>query len=117
MKNSFWIAAVCLFALVSGCATNSTSSHHHAGKVTKPTIVDAACGQCLLGLKGEKKGCDLAVRLDGHSYFVDGFTMKQLGNAHADDGMCNAVRKAKVTGHVENGRFAASTFELLPVQK
>ena len=114
MKNSPLIVFVCLFALVPGCATKTTSGHH-AGKVTKPTVVDAACGQCLLGLKGEKKGCDLAVRHDGQSYFVDGFTMKQLGDAHANDGMCNAIRKAKVTGHVENGRFAASTFELLPI--
>lgn len=57
------------------------------------------------------------MRLDGKSYFVDGYTMKQFGNAHAADGMCKNVRKAKVTGHVENGRFAASSFELLPLEK
>ena len=114
MKNSLSFVVVCLLVLVPGCATKTTSSHH-AGKINKPTVVDAACGQCLLGLKGEKKGCDLAVRLDGQSYFVDGFTMKQLGDAHANDGMCNAIRKAKVTGRVENGRFAASTFDLLPI--
>jgi hypothetical protein len=64
-------------------------------------------------LKG-KKGCDLAVRLEGKSYFVDGFTMKQLGDAHANDGMCEVVRKARITGELRDGRFTATSFELLP---
>lgn len=86
-------------------------------KVEKPTVVEAGCGQCLLGLKGEKKGCDLAVRIDGKSYFVDGFKMDDLGDAHANDGMCKTVRQAEVTGEIMNGRFIASSFKLLPVEK
>ncbi len=103
-----WISIVGLL-VVSGCASAPAT-----GKIEKPTVVTAGCGQCLLGLKGEKKGCDLAVQIDGKSYFVDGFKMADFGDAHADDGMCNAVRQAKITGEIANGRFAASSFELLP---
>ena len=116
VKHPVWFAAVCSLAIIVGCATNPTPTSQTRA-ITQPTVVDAACGQCLLDLKAEKRGCDLAVRFDGQSFFVDGFTMKQLGDAHADDGMCNTVRKAKVTGRVANGRFAAVTFEILPVEK
>jgi hypothetical protein len=35
----------------------------------KPQIVEASCGQCQFGMEGH--GCELAVRIDGKSYFVD----------------------------------------------
>lgn len=110
-----WLGIIGLL-ITSGCA----SGPHSAGvteKVAKPILVDAGCGQCLLGLKGEKKGCDLAVRIDGKSYFVDGFKMDDFGDAHANDGMCNALHQATVTGEIANCRFVASSFKLLPVEK
>ncbi|MBA4150868.1 MAG: hypothetical protein H0X66_22380 [Verrucomicrobia bacterium] len=79
-------------------------------------MVDAGCGQCLLGLK-EKKGCDLAVRMKGQSYFVDGFKMRQFGDPDEDGGMCNVLRKTKVTGEIVNNRFQATTFDLVPLAK
>jgi hypothetical protein len=74
-------------------------------------IVDASCGQCKFGLKA--KGCDLAVRIDGKAYFVDGTAIDEHGDAHAQDGFCNAIRKVKVQGEVKDGRFKATYFELL----
>lgn len=74
--------------------------------------VDASCGQCKFGLKG--KGCDLAVRLNGKAYFVDGTAIDDYGDAHADDGFCKKVRKAEMQGGVVKGRFQASYFKLLP---
>jgi hypothetical protein len=59
------------------------------------------------------KSCDLAVRIDGKAYFVDGTTIDEHGDAHAEDGFCNAIRKAAVTGKVENGRFKATSFTLI----
>ncbi|HEX6334677.1 MAG TPA: DUF6370 family protein, partial [Flavisolibacter sp.] len=76
----------------------------------KILVVDAACGQCKLGLKG--KGCDLAVRIDGKSYFVDGTDIDSHGDAHATDGFCNSVRKAEVQGEVVNDRFRVTYFRL-----
>ncbi len=104
------------FLLLTGCVSDNKSTQTaHVAKIDR-TVVDAGCGQCLLGLKGQK-GCDLAVRLNGQSYFVDGITMKDLGDAHADDGMCNTLRKAKVTGELVNNRFQTKSFDLLPLAK
>ena len=81
----------------------------------KTMTVDASCGQCKLGLKG--KGCNLAVRINGKAYFVDGTEIDSHGDAHADDGFCNKVRKAIVQGEVVNDRFKATSFKLLPEPK
>lgn len=79
----------------------------------KPQIVEVSCGQCQFGMESQK-GCDLAVRIDGKSYFVDGTKIDDHGDAHAKDGFCSAIRKAKVTGEIINNRFVVTTFVLLP---
>lgn len=75
-------------------------------------IVEAACGECMFKMKGDD--CELAVRMDGKTYFVDGSKIDDHGDAHADNGFCNKVRKASVSGKVVEGRFVATTFKLLP---
>ena len=75
-------------------------------------IVDASCGQCQFGITG-KAGCDLAVRIDGKSYFVDGTSIHDHGDAHADDGFCEAIRQAEVKGEIIDGRFKAESFTLV----
>ncbi|HPW97954.1 MAG TPA: DUF6370 family protein [Flavobacterium sp.] len=82
----------------------------------KVQIVEASCGQCQFGMKG-KKGCDLAVRIDGKSYFVDGTKLDDHGDAHAEDGFCSAVRKAEVVGEVKDNKFVVSYFKLLPIKE
>lgn len=77
----------------------------------KIQVVETACGQCQFGLK--EKGCTLAVRINGQAYFVDGTTIDEHGDAHAEDGFCNAVRKAEVQGILIKGRFKATYFKLL----
>jgi len=81
----------------------------------KSQIVEVSCGECQFGLKG--KGCDLAVRIDGKAYFVDGTKIDDHGDAHAKDGFCEAIRKAEVTGTIVNNRFQVTSFTLLPEQK
>ena len=75
-------------------------------------VVDAACGQCQFGITG-KAGCDLAVRIDGKSYFVDGTSIHDHGDAHAADGFCAAIRQANVKGEIIDGRFKAETFNII----
>lgn len=84
-------------------------------KFDKPTIVEASCGECKFGMKGES--CDLAVRIDGKSYFVDGTTIHDHGDAHSDQGFCNAIRKASVTGEIKGNRFVATSFKLIEDKK
>ena len=76
----------------------------------KQQRVEAACGQCQFDLAGD--GCDLAIRYNGTAYFVDGTGIDDHGDAHADDGFCNAVRHAVVDGQVEGGRFKATSLVL-----
>jgi hypothetical protein len=73
--------------------------------------VEASCGQCKFGLQGTD--CDLAVRIDGKAYYVDGTNIDEHGDAHAKDGFCNAIRKATVQGEVVDNRFKATYFKLV----
>ena len=76
-------------------------------------VVEASCGECQFNMEGS--GCDLAVRIDGKPYFVDGAKIDDHGDAHSPQGMCNCIRKANVTGEIKNGRFVASAFDILPL--
>jgi hypothetical protein len=82
---------------------------------SKSQIVEAACGQCQFKMEGY--GCELAVRIDGKPYFVDGTSIDSHGDAHASDGFCAAIRKAAVVGEIKNDRFVVSSFKLLPEEK
>ena len=81
-------------------------------KETKIQIVEAACGQCQFNMT-EKSGCDLAVRMNGKSYFVEGTKIDDHGDAHADDGFCSTVRTARVKGEIIKGQFKVESFELI----
>ena len=82
----------------------------------KTQIVEASCGQCQFGMKS-KSGCDLAVRIDGKSYFVEGTKLDDHGDAHAEDGFCSAIRKAEVSGEIVNEKYVATSFKLLLHEK
>ena len=92
-------------------AENKTELSSTKSVSTDEIIVEAACGECQFGLEGTS--CDLAVRIDGKAYFVDGTNIDEHGDAHAEDGFCSTIRKASVTGHIENDRFIAESFVLL----
>ncbi|MDP6684620.1 MAG: DUF6370 family protein [Candidatus Marinimicrobia bacterium] len=81
-------------------------------KESKMQIVEASCGQCQFDMT-EKGGCDLAVRIDGQTYFVDNSSLDDHGDAHGEYGLCNTIRKAKVTGEIVESRFKAESFELI----
>ncbi len=80
----------------------------------KIQVVEASCGQCNFGLK-DKKGCDLAVRINGKAYFVKGTKIDEHGDAHSSDGFCETIRKAEVQGKVDGDQFKVTYFKLLPV--
>ena len=105
---SFCISLVALNA--TGQTKKSTVSIINPNK--KTTVVETACGECQFGLKG--KSCDLAVRINGKAYFVDGTNINDHGDAHEDDGFCNAVRKAEVQGKLVNNRYKVTYFKLMP---
>ena len=91
--------------------TNKTESQK--GKdMSIDQVVEAACGQCQFEMT-EKSGCDLAVRIDGKSYFVDGTNIHEHGDTHADDGFCEVIRSASVKGKIIEGRFKSESFTLI----
>jgi len=75
---------------------------------------EAACGQCLWKMSGQSASshCDLAVRVGDRYGFVEGSGLDDHGDAHADDGLCCAVRRAEVSGVWRGARFVAIRFEL-----
>jgi hypothetical protein len=111
MKTLFMLLFFCGMVLTATAQTQESKTPE-PDKNKKVLIVEASCGQCQLKLAGTD--CDLAVRIDGKAYFVDGTNIDSHGDAHAGDGFCNAIRKAKVQGEVVNGRFKATYFQLLP---
>lgn len=108
---------LCLSPIL-GCQNTTVSQKETSSETTSEAknivrqIVEASCGECQFGMNGN--GCDLAVRIDGDSYYVDGALLDDHGDAHGNDGMCNCVRMAMVTGEIKNGRFISTSFELLP---
>ena len=108
-----------LFSLLLGASAVSGQQKTAVKKAAQPAItnqiVEASCGQCQFNMEG--KSCDLAIKVAGKAYFVDGTDIDEHGDAHAKDGFCQKVRKALVSGQVVNNRFKASSFKLLPEEK
>jgi hypothetical protein len=133
MKRLFTVSILLLFI---GCASNAVNTEppelieptEHVvptepkgpGKPKEPSgvamsvnqVVEAACGQCQFGMT-ERSGCDLAIRIDGKSYFVDGTNIHEHGDEHADDGFCEVIRSANVKGEIIEGRFKSESFILI----
>ena len=115
ITHLFFGLAILVFAVSCGQQANKQESSEST-IITKEQLaegveVEVACGECMFGLAGES--CDLAVRIDGQAYFVDGTSIDDHGDAHAEDGLCNAIRKGTVKGKIENDRFIAESIELL----
>lgn len=74
-------------------------------------VYEASCGICNFDMTGDD--CELAIRIEGKEYYVEGSTIDEHGNAHAEDGLCNTTRKARVRGTVKYSTFFATSFELI----
>jgi Family of unknown function (DUF6370) len=110
MKSIFVLLAFTFFVSAS-YGQNNTASISVPDSTKKIQVVEASCGQCQFHLEG--KGCNLAVRINGKAYFVDGTSIDDHGDAHAKDGFCEAVKKAEVQGVVVNNRFKVTYFKLI----
>lgn len=113
MKTILTIAFCCFLITVS--AQNVPIKTNQPDSTKKIQVCEASCGECQFNLEG--KGCQLAVRINGKAYFVDGTTIDDHGDAHATDGFCEAIRKAEVQGEVINDRFKVTYFKLIKPAK
>jgi hypothetical protein len=105
MKNLTLLITIVLFSLTA-----------NAQKKEKTYKVLAACGQCQLNMNSTT-GCDLAIQIAGKTYWVDGSTLAEHGDEHAEDGMCETIRKAEVKGTIKDNRIDVTSFVLLPEKK
>jgi len=101
-----------VFSIVCLGAFSQDSTFTKLDPAKKVLNVEAACGQCQFKMTG--KGCTLAVKMNGKFYFVDKANIDDFGDAHANDGFCNAIKKANVQGKVVNNKFVPSYFKILP---
>ncbi|MGM9477889.1 DUF6370 family protein [Pedobacter sp. GSP4] len=109
------IFAILLGVFAFSVSAQTTPQKATASKVITKQTVDIACSECQFKMKG--KDCELAVKINGKPYFVDGKGIDDFGDAHGEHGFCNAISKAEVTGEIVNNRFKAKEIKLLPVKK
>ena len=95
----------------TNCCTNKYKSLDKPDTSKKILIAEVSCGECQFKMTGN--ACDLAVRINGKTYFVDGTTIDQHGDAHAKDGFCEAIKKAEVQGEIVMDRFKVSYFKMI----
>lgn len=121
MKKLFFAFIISLCYFATNAQTQATTQDPQKGKasaskILKKQTVEIACGECKFKMEG--KGCDLAIRIDGKSYFVDGKSVDDFGDAHDEKhGFCNVIKKAEVTGEIVNNRFKAKEITLVPEKK
>lgn len=96
--------SIIVFVMVS-CATMKNTNNTIEG------TYDVSCGICNFEMTGED--CALAIKIDGKEYYIEGSAIDEHGDAHADDGLCTVVRKAKVKGVIKKGVFVAEMIELI----
>ena len=113
MKSIILFVCFSFFTVAAFAQTELKTSVPQEDKKTQ--VVEVSCGKCKLGLSG--KTCDMAVRINGKAYYADGADIDSFGDAHAHDGMCNAIRKAEVQGDLVDNRFKITYIKLLPEKK
>ena len=114
MRTGLILAAVLPALFLVGCKkSDETTTKAPAADAATTQTVEAGCATCIYDMK-DVTGCKLAVKIDGKAYLVSGKSIDDLGDAHAEDGLCNIARKAEVTGKLEGDRFVATQMALLP---
>ncbi len=120
MRRSFQFSLMCLCLTLVACnapvldqASTSSLSDQRFGAIEGERL-EVSCGQCQFGMQAA--GCDLAVRIEGQSYFIEGTSIDDHGDAHGETGFCNCVREAIISGERQGDRLVVNRFELLPLK-
>ena len=84
------------------------------GKVDGKTF--ASCGMCNFDYKGIR-GCSLTIKIGETVYPVQGNTLHEHGDPHSEEGMCNVIRVAYVSGKIKEDKFYSDSFALIESPK
>jgi len=79
-------------------------------------IVETSCGMCQFG-QIDQKGCHINIRLGQKVLPVVGAPKLTMEEMHAPGSYCVAIRKARVSGTIDQDRFLASSWDLLPLEE
>lgn len=110
------IAAAAFICAIGAIAQDKKTDFSKSDPSKKIQAAEVSCGECQFKMKG--KGCHLAVRIDGKSYWVDGADVDSFGDAHDQKmGFCNKVRKADVQGEIRNGRYTLTYLSFTDTKK
>jgi hypothetical protein len=95
------------FKMMEIAFTRSGGGDAHAslGMISDKTV-EAGCSMCVFHVAGAKS-CDLAVKLDGKTYMVNGAKV----DAHQ---FCSGAKKCVVSGKIEGDKFVATKFDVKP---
>jgi hypothetical protein len=113
--KTIYCCLLTVLSLFSGAVFAQNDQQLPVNHETKAFLAEAACGQCQFKLKGS--GCNLAVRINGKAWFVDGAHIDSFGDAHAETGFCNTISKVMVKGKLVNDRFQANHIALYNPKK
>ena len=105
-----YILILMIFFSTNVFAQQEAKSKNILDSSKKIIQVEISCGECKFKMIG--KSCDLAIKIEGKTYFVDGASIDDFGDAHAQDGFCKAIRKADAQGTIVKGRFKATYLKL-----
>lgn len=72
----------------------------------------ASCGMCNFDYKGSK-GCSLTIKIGDTIYPVKGTNIHKHGDPHSEEGMCNVIRVAYVSGEVKDNKIYSDSFTLI----
>ncbi len=104
-----------LFSFLFISCLLSAQSKRSVGKLNDQKQVlemEAGCGMCMFGMKDND--CRLALKKNEKTWFVKGTDIDDHGDAHGDDGFCNATHRARVQGTFTGDTLVVSYFELIP---
>ena len=76
----------------------------------------ASCGMCNFDYK-EIRGCSLTIKIGETVYPVQGNTIHEHGDPHSEEGMCNVIRVAYVSGKKKDDKFYSDSFTLVESPK
>jgi hypothetical protein len=115
LKTYFLLFTVVFLFIHSASSQPISNQQLKFDKNKKVYELETACGTCMFKMKG--KGCVLAVKYNDSAYFVKGINIDDHGDAHAKDGFCNAIKKAKIQGELKDNIFWVTYFEILTPKK
>ena len=75
-------------------------------------FVISSCGMCNFGYK-KSRGCNLAIKIEDKIYPVEGTKIHDHGDPHSEEGFCNAVRIAYISGKIKKNKFYSNSFTLI----